>query len=361
MQDAVLSQFEREAHEAGSWFVGELLRSVDDDSSEKFIKDYMSSKLYNDLTTAEQSRVGRLLDINEMSHWLYGRPLVGQADDELFPTEKHRAVRPVDLMGRYVLSGVMGEGIAHESPHLMERAGQLARTPLERAIALGGAALTRYGQEWGDATSGSRWTHLFQETYADGRATELFIGDNAHGDFKTEKLIYESDFVADTVYRSMRHWYAPVLEQEQAAAYHTSEPHVAAALLTHLVRDVGMDASEVYEKVVQEISLRKYESQRPGPFADYGMRDGAWAEALFRGALESERYSELTSLLISPGSEDRLVMRTVSGGVEFASLGNTMKLKTSEIPEYISFLARGASGRASPATILRIVEVLWSL
>lgn len=364
IQNGMLNQFEREVYEAGSWMVDELRTAAYNDSSEELIKEYASSKLYNDLTIAEQSQVGKLLDLNETPQWLYGRPAYGQASDELFPAGTYRAVRSANLMSRYVLSGLLGESIVNESPQLMEAAGQLEKTPLARAIAIGGAVLTRYGQRHGGFTEGVRRTHLFGDTYADGKATELFVGGDLHGDFRTEKVIYESDFVTDTVYKNMRHWYAPVLSQEWAAAYHTTEAHVTAGLLAHLVRDAGADTDGVYEAVMREIALRQDEgllSQMPGPFGDYGMNDAAFAEASLRGALESPQGSELLSLLVRPGDEERLVMRTVADGVEFASMGGTMKLKTSEIPEYISLLACGAGGRTDTAAIVKMVEVLRSV
>lgn len=307
-------------------------------------------------------------------HWHYG---TRESDDGLWAEEVSVETRPVDRMGRYVLSGLLGSGILKLDARLNREALRIEPEPLRRAIMVGGAAMTVVT----NPLHKSRGEHegARYEFVHSGRYVEAFVGGNLHGDFLSLRLERAEGLVRDSSTQGeVDHYYAPALESQKAYAYHSVEPAITRSLLTYLVGYLKRAPLDVYRECTDAINARGSSTgsrlEVAGPFADYGDDDGSrqasslvgHLKLLSDGDLEPLRVgSVLGSFIVQPQHDAWLELSIVPEGVRVENTGPSGRrydggytLSPAEIPLFIAALASGRGGRTGSQAIHRVVRAL---
>lgn len=294
-------------------------------------------------------------------HWVYDTQ---EMHDGFFEGRAAKHIVKPDILSRYVLSGLLGEQIIRDDIKTSATLERFEGISLyDRAVLVGGAALS--------ATTGAARVMESGGTYLgvkQGRMQfETWTGGDPNGDFRTERIQRPLYSVTTTLDASREHAFMPVVGKvEKASMYHSAEPNLVRALLTHAVLRAGYSAEEFHSEIIAKL---KAESIRyGGNFGDYDQSDGSHQASNLRMYLDKpELISENQTLLrsiVMPGLEYQMTLSSTEAGVQFENADeegtrySSMFIPNEEIANYVATLVRGGGGRSGPRSMLAVINAL---
>lgn len=246
-------------------------------------------------------------------------------------------------MSRFVLSGMLGgKLLANEalSQYVERRAG----TPLDKAILVGGAALSAIDRE----------RVVYQGAPNGGMIPETWKSANVHGDFRGGRYMRPLMGVTTTLRSGRMHDFMPKVEEELIFGGHSIELAVLESLLAHQMKQ-RVHPEVLYEDITTGLGLGSdfmaaIESNDGAPptISYHGLartqqpETWAWGERLI--------LSESPDLLIEPQNDGVVFTNTYSNGEG----DKVLKIPNNEVTDYIISLMKG-HGRTRLDTMVRAV------
>ena len=278
-----------------------------------------------------------------------------ESEDVLFTASVPGVVKPANLVDGLVLSGALGWS--------RDEYGDLIDYVKEKKIALldahrlaGAASLTirRDVLESGE--------YGFEE---DGIATTQYVGADLHGDFRMRRIVRAGDAV--TAPHGERVDISPLLEHHTAAAYHSTEMNIVAAMLAHLFHDKSTEEKQALKHAILEsVSQDKHWLQ---PFGDLGDEAGhveRYAKS-FNG--HDIRTGEVLDELIVTPDRRHIFLEIVSeeAGIDFVTIGlnadnerehlDKVTIPNGEIADFIVALGNAGQGRVRIESLRRLIAL----
>lgn len=169
----------------------------------------------------------------------------------------------------------MGDSVFEENPKLVAASERYASSYFERAILVGGAAVMAVGEEIREYNRSGHYTAPHASPQLE---YQTHTGGSFHGDFQTSRNVRPVGSITTTIHPDATHHFMPAIYEEQAAAYHSTEPLILSSLLYHLVVNLGVGRTELADRLLRK--LENIPATAGGPFADFGSDDGEY-DALF--------------------------------------------------------------------------------
>lgn len=295
------------------------------------------------------------------AYWLYD---AHQITDGLFPHTVYRERYAFEKMSRFVMSGLLGDHLLRNRKQLRKVAEQLDESPLDTAILVGGAALAMHDLPQKLHETGATYLGAPSGMYV----PETWTGGDAHGDFRTSRRFRPVHDVTTSLRPERKHPFMPVFSSvDQVGSYHGTESDITGALLSHLVKRVGMDPQKIRQDLFEKLQVEKIHVG--GNFGDYGDSDGKRQAGQLRYRLEQEGewtqpQEQLFNGVVTPWSNFRFTIVSENEGVklinsfEEGEARDTLLLPNDEIIDYITTLIRGGGGRTAPQAMTAVINAL---
>jgi len=328
---------------------------VESDEMDAMLREYTDSEFYAKLDDQQRHEVERATRPVAGASWKYGST---PYEDGLWGFDGPVESQPYDAVGAVVLSGLAGAELFGKSERLDRYAAALEPDILRRAVLIGGVAMVMSGRR------GWRSSISYRGTAQQGLVPETHIGGTIHGDFWTSRRhVFEQDPISPLGEKLP---FAPLMERVYIPAYHSSEPSILAALLGYQVGYQKADAGQLYANLTTKFAAT--DAEQPGPFGDYGDRDGL-DQAHHLSMMSEGGVGEgdvLARLIIYPGDFDsRCVLTAKQEGVEFAyipykntEMEQRFTLPSHEIEDYAVTLFGSGFGRTSQSALMSVVAAL---
>ena len=284
--------------------------------------------------------------------WKYGSRI--DTEGALFAANAPAMVKVANLVDGLVLSGALGWH-DDEYKNLIDYSKQEEIALPEAYRLVGAVSLT---------TNPALFERGAYMRETDGIKITQYVGADMQGDFRTRRVVSAGSPVIAPHGEQVS--FSPIIEQQQAAAYHSSERDIVAAMLAQLLRDL----SEDQKQATKEALLARLENEIDPSvvlFADFGdearninryarpyRRDIQTGEVLKRLIVQAQ--SPLQLRIVSGETSLRLITeRTdVPGATIDAS---RLEIPNDEIPDFIVALGSAGQGRVSVASLRELIAV----
>jgi hypothetical protein len=211
------------------------------------LRSFINSDFVKSLSEADKAQLTRAMNLDvKNSNWRYGVDS-NPVQVTLF-NDPPKQTRPMDYFDTYVLTGMLGHGIAQDFENLKQLGEQFEMSSLNQMITLGGVALAAY-----DYNDIYKYTTAKMEIDNGDLIDIIQIGGHTHHDFQASR---STEFVKSCIDPlGVSRPFGPKLPEKRIGAYHSSEPAILSCLLMHLCRVKGIkEAQKMSQEVIQQSS-----------------------------------------------------------------------------------------------------------
>lgn len=326
---------------------------------ERFGEELDGSGMVEKLSNAERAHLSRTLNMSSEQYWGYGEHVT---DDGLYDEVVTTVRQPIQDADVFVLSGLVGYDLLGRNRKLDRKVKERDEGLLDTCILLGGLAVSLKQRDLGSYAS-----YVGANNHGIYPVTD--VGATYHGDFYTwRRQRFEHD-VVDPL--GVKRPFGPALPETGTGAYHSSEPGILAAILSHHSSFSDSEGTRnLYDNVVGRLNNITF--GRGGNFADYGDGDGKFEAEMLRRLLVGGRSDDhapgvVGSFLMSVENKSlRLRLISTDEGIVFhrhiegspEKSEDIFTLPNEEIEDYIVALFQNNSGRTSPHALARVLDVI---